>query len=457
MSGLSPELLQIARQTAETLEQFQKTLLALNDEPSVGPETALAQSQGVGDGLVQPPSTRRLISPEQMFSLRTALRQKSTNELEMLFGQQAARKDTGIPLDLWLNRGGFAAQERFGGLRGEVDPDVQRALDTSGAAALIRQYLEPVLYELFVRNFPAFERFRKEPANGLTHTYQQVTAYGSAQFMGELGTVVDDKSTYARQTTNVAIIATRRGISLKSQYAVTAGGMGWNLETLELQGGLRSISHKMQQTIFGGQGTDSGGTADNELGLYDANGFTGLRSILNTARVKNVIPDTDPDTTGNIRRAVDSAVVEIIQSGGPVPSILWSHPLEKNTFNEQQDDKTRIIVPNIVNIGVGVTAAEINTIAGAVPWAIVPGDSIDDYVTESADGEFDGQETVRDLYLLDESTITLPFLGTDGPTVLDIPIGLSGQLTHMFILFGMWGLAVKAPQFSNKVRCKVAA
>ena len=37
-----------------------------------------------------------------------------------------------------------------------------------------------------------------------------------------------------------------------------------------------------------------------------------------------------------------------------------------------------------------------------------------------------------------------------------IPIGISGQLTHMFIIFGMWGLAVKAPQFSNKVLVKVA-
>jgi len=451
MSGLSPELIQIARQTAETLEQFQKTLLALNDEPNVGADAMLpAVTQGIGDGLTPQPSTRRLMSPEQMFEMRTAMRQKSTAELSMLFSQQARRQDTGIPLDHWLNRGGYAAQERFGGLRGEIDPDMQRALDTGGAAALIRQDLEPILYELFVRQFPAFDRFAKEPANGLTHTYQQVTAYGEAQFMGELGTVVDDKSTYVRQTTNVAILATRRGISLKSQYAVTAGGMSFNLEQLELQGGLRSMSHKMQQTIFGGNGSDSGGTAANELGLYDANGFTGLRSILNTGRAKNIDPATNPDTTGYIRRGVDDAVVEIVQAGGPMPSIAWVHPVEQNTFNEQMDSKTRIVVPNQVNIGVGVTAREVNTIAGPVPFAIVPGDSIGNYTASTYSGY-----NVRDLYLLDESTISLPYLGTDGPTVLDIPIGISGQLTHMFIIFGMWGLAVKAPQFSNKVRIKI--
>ena len=451
MSGLSPELLQLARQTAETMEQFQKTLLALNDEPNPAQLAAPAPvTQGVGDGIVQPMPVRRLISPSEMFALRTELRQKSTAELEMMFLQQAGMTGSGIPLEVWLNRGGYAAQERFGGLRNEVNPELQKLLDTGGAAAVIRQDLEPVLYELYIRQFPAFDRFRKEPANGLTHTYQQIISFGAAQFMGELGTVVDDKSVYNRETTNVAILATRRGISLKSQYAVTAGGMSFNMEQLELQGGLRAMSLRMQQAIFGGNGDDSGGTAANELGLYDANGFTGLRHHLNTARAKNLDPATNPDTTGSYRKGVDDAVVEIVQAGGPLPSIAWTHPVDQNRFNEQQDAKTRIVVPNQVSIGVGATAREVNTIAGPVPFALVPGDSIGEYTAATYSGN-----TVRDIYLLDESSISLPYLGTDGPTVLDIPVGISGQLTHMFIIFGMWGLAVKAPQFSNKVRVKV--
>jgi hypothetical protein len=437
------ELAQIARQTAEALEQFQKTLLSLNNEPNVQP--AVQASQGIGDGQQTAAPTRRLMSASEMFEMRRELRKMSTPELEMMFSEQARVKSTGIPLDMWLNKSGYSAQVGFSGIHNQVDPDVSKLLDIGSSSALIRQDLEPILYELYIRQFPAFDRFRKEPANGLVHTYQQITAYGDAQFMGELGTVVDDKSTYVRQTTNVAILATRRGISLKNQYAIAAGGMSWNAEAMELQGGLRAMSHKMQKTIFGGNAADSGGTASNELGLYDANGFTGLRTLLNTARVKNVDPATNPTTTGSIRRAIDEAVVEIVQSGGGVPSILWGHPLEKNTFNEQQDEKTRIVVPNQVNIGVGVTAAEINTIA------IVPGDSIGNYTATTY-----SSNNVRDLYLLDEQTITMPYLGTDGPTVLDIPIGLSGQLTHLFIIFGMWGLAVKAPQFSNKVRVKVA-
>lgn len=441
------ELAGMVESIRETQERIAVTLDALNAKPNV----ATPVTKAIEDQATDQPPTRKFMTPEERLELYSTLRTKSTHEITALLSMQASKQDTGVPLHVWLNQAGYSAQQTFEGISGQLDPEVRKALDTSGGAALIRQDLEPMLYELFVRIFPAYDRFGKEPANGLVHAWNQITAYGDAQFMGELGTVTDDVSTYQRQTTNVAILATRRGISLKSQFAVIAGGMNYNPEQLELQGGLRAIAHKMQKTIFGGQATDSGGTASNELGLYDANGFTGLRSVLNSGRVKNVDPATNPDTTGNIRRAVDAAVVEIIQQGGPVPSIIWSHPSEKNTFNEQQDDKTRLVVPDIVDIGVGVTASRVNTVAGPIPWAIVPGDSIGNYTATTY-----SSNNVRDLYLLDESTINLPYLGAPGPTVLDIPIGISGQLTHLYIVFLMNGLAVKAIPFSNKVRVKVA-
>jgi hypothetical protein len=444
------EIAALLKSNSETLEQIGSTLAKLNDAPNVAapaPEVAKTIEQ---QATPDPEVRRRYITPEERDTLFETLHTKSDNQLGALFSRQARESGTGVPLDLWLNTAGFAAQNAFNGLHGTLDPDVAKALDTTGATALIRQDLEPLLYEIFIRIFPAYDRMRKEPANGLVHAWNQITAYGDAKFMAELGTVTDDTSTYVRKTTNIAILATRRGISLKSQFAVMVGGMNYNPEQIELQGGLRSIAHRMQTTIFEGNASDSGGTADNELGLYDANAFTGLRQLLNSADAQNLDPATAPTTTGNFRVAADAAVLPIIQAGGR-SSILWSHPSEKITFNQQQDPNFRILAgEQQVNLGVGVVADQINTVGGPLPWAVVPGDSISSYHASTYSGN-----KVRDLYILDEESITLPYLGTPGPTVLEIPIGISGQLTHLYIVFLMNGLAVKVLPWNNKIRVKV--
>ncbi|HEX5016515.1 MAG TPA: hypothetical protein VFX15_02890 [Actinomycetes bacterium] len=394
-------------------------------------------------------AAKQAAATEARLNVKRELRKRETDELLYMFAKQARAKSVGTPLDFWLASGGQMRMDGFGQLPGQVEPDVARAIDTSTATALIRQDLEPIMYELFVREFPGFERFRREPANGLTHTWNQVTSYGDAQFMGELGTVTDDRSNYVRQTTNVAIIATRRGVSLKSQFAVIAGGAGFNPEQLELLGGNRALAHRMQYQIFSGHSTDNTGTANNELGLYDPNAFTGLRSILNTARAKNVDPLAS--TPQDIRRAINQAAVEVIQQGGRV-SMMWGSPLDKEVFDAQQDKNVQYI-NSLVNVAVGVTTNAVNTVFGALPYGVLVGDAIGSYVPEVLPS---GWTNARDLYLLDESTITMPYLGSEGPTILDIPIGISGQLTHLFIIFGMWGLAVKAPTFNNKVRIRAS-
>jgi hypothetical protein len=426
------------------LEKFSKTLDSLNTEPLVA-----TPKQGVGDGQARS-ITSRLIDPTQMRALRRELRTKSTEEIEALVSEQADHRESGIPIDMWLNRAGYAAQTRFNNIHNEVDPDISKAIDSGGISALIRQDLEPMLYELYVRSFPGFERLRREPANGLTHTYERITGYGDAKFMSELGTVTDDKSAYERKTTNIAILATRRGVSLKSKFAVTAGGMSFNTEQLELSGGMLAMANRMQYQIFNGTSSDSGGTSSNEIGAYDVNAFDGLRGILNTARAINVDPETSPTTNGNLRRAINQASIQIMQQGGSA-TIIWGHPFSKEQFDNQQDANVRYI-DTLVNVTPGIMTNAVNTVFGALPIAVVPGTGIGKYTAATYSGY-----TVRDLFLLDEKTITLPYLGSEGPTVLDIPIGLSGQLTHLYIIFGMWGLAVKAEQFSNKVRVKTSA
>lgn len=415
----------------ESLEDIGKQLEARNSEPST--------AKAVGDDVTSEMLSKRVMSPSDQLEIRSKLKNKSNAELAAMFSIQARKSEAGIPFDTWANAGGYAVQTAIGG-----NPELTKALDTSGATALIRQDLEPILYELYVREFPAWERFAKEPANGLVHAYNQITDFGDAQFMTELGTVTDDVSTYVRKTTNVAVIATRRGTSLKSQFAVRAGGMSWSPEQLELQGGLRAIAHRMQKTIFQGQATNSGGLSSTEDGAYDANSFDGLRSILNQAIAKDVDPTAG--TPENIREFVDRAAEEVMNAGGSVSNI-YLRPTEKVTFDLQQDDNVRYM-NSWVNVAPGVLTNAVNTVFGPLPLTVIPGDSIGTYTRSGT--------SRADMYLLDESSISLPYLGSEGVTVLDIPIGISGQLTHLFIMFGMWGLAVKALPFSNKVRVKQA-
>lgn len=436
-----------------TLQSLEKSLEQLKEmigrQAEVPASLPIAQTQGV-EAQASPASTSSLMSPLDVFEMRRMLATKSSAELQAMFAMQAYKRGTGIPLEAWLMSGGSPRANAYDNMiNTNLDPQVQKLLDTAGGAALIRQDLEPVLYELYVREFPAWGRMGKEPANGLVHTYQQITSFGGAVFMGELGTVTDDESTYVRQTTNVAIVATRRGVSLKNQFAALQSGSGFNPENLELQGGLRAIAKKMQDQIFSGHSTDSGGTAANELGLYDANAFTGLRALLNSGRVKNVDPATAPDTTGSLRRAISQSAIEIMQQGGGRPSIVWGNPWDIETFAEQQEAKQRWPGQQ-TEIAPGVEVNGVMTPFGRLGFGPVPGNSIGSYVASTYSGY-----TVRDMYLLDESSISMPYLGSEGPTVLEIPMGIAGQLNRLYIIFGMWGLAVKAPIFSNKIRIKV--
>ena len=420
------------------LSDIRATLEKQNDVPST---VATAPVEVHAQATPAPTHSRKYMNADEYHEVRGELRKLNRAQLSAAFFKQLNREDTGIPLNAWVRAGGSQVSALMA-----QNPDILKALDSSGASALIRQDLEPILYELYVKMFPAFDRFTKEPANGLVHAYNQITAYGDAKFMAELGTVTDDTSTYTRQTTNVGILGTRRGVSLKSQFAVMAGGMAYNPEALELQGGLRAMSHSMQKTIFEGQSTDSSGTGSNELGLYDANAFNGLRSILNTGRAKNVDPTNA--TPEDMRAAIDRACEEIQNAGGEA-QIIWVHPHEKVSFDLQQDKNVRYM-NSFVDVAPGVVTNAVNTVFGPLPIASVAGDSISTY---TATGTY-SSNTVRDMYILDEGTISLPYLGSEGPTVLDIPLGISGQLTHQYIVFGMWGHAVKAIPFSNKVRVK---
>ena len=209
-------------------------------------------------------------------------------------------------------------------------------------------------------------------------------------------------SVYARQNTNVAILATRRGISLKSQFAVMAGGMNYNPERSRASGwSAVAWRFRMQRTIFEGQAADSGGTAANELGLYDANAFTGLRSILNTASARELRPGDrhrrPPARSGiNVdaaRSADRPGGARARRSSGAIPR--RRSPSTSSRTSTSAPGRTRLRQHSVL-----APRPRRSTRSPAPSRsAVVPGTAINNYTATTY-----SSNNVRDLYMLDEST-----------------------------------------------------
>lgn len=100
------------------------------------------------------------LSRDDSFMIQRKLNKLSFEEQGYLLQKQIeAGEGRGVPLRAW--------QANQWGAGSEV---IQKALDTSGGAALIRQDLDPFLVSMFVSLFPAWQRIPKEPANGLVST-----------------------------------------------------------------------------------------------------------------------------------------------------------------------------------------------------------------------------------------------------------------------------------------------
>jgi hypothetical protein len=413
-----------------------------NDSPAPSPDNF----RTVGDDIVNPYNSGFSgMSRGDSLYLQRRLNSLSQEEKGYVLQKQLQEgAGKGVPLATWQ-------AEHFG----HVNPEVRKALDTTGGAALIRQDLDPIIISMFVQNFPAWQRINKTPANGVVHAWDQLTSYGDtdSSYISELGTVVDKTGVYERQTTNIAVYGQRRGVSFKQQLAVPAGGMSWDSARLEIQNGITQMAHDVQKTIFQGQASNSGGTASNELGLYDANSFNGLRSGLNNAYAVNFEPylTSNPD---NFVTGFNAAITAVTNNVGAVPSVAYLRYDELGRLSDQQLSIQRIVDTTEYVPGVRVPA--IMTSAGTMPLVAVPGDAIGHYTTTSSDGPFSGGEDVADIYLVNESELTVVYLGQPGPSVIEIPPGVSGQLTRLYIVWGMFGLALMSNLHSIKLRANLA-
>jgi hypothetical protein len=243
------------------------------------------------------------------------------------------------------------------------------------------------------------------------------------------------------------VLASRRGITLKSQFALTQGGSPFNGISSELAGGVTAIANKLQKTLFQGNATvTSGAGATTELGAYDANAFDGLRKLLGTAAGQGEIVTKG---TAAYLATINSAVAAVLDNGGN-PSAIVCTPTDYAGLVNELTNLVRYNAPAQADQAAGATFGQVVTAAGALPILAVAGDSIGSYTVTSPT-----TANYRDMYVIDEDSWSLPYLGADSITTLEIPVGVNGSLSRLYIMYVMFGLANKAPQFNAKIRVTV--
>ena len=326
--------------------------------------------------------------------------------------------------------------------------------DTGTTSPIVPQQLSPEVIPVFVNRFPLYDLLRKEPSNGVSHTFQQwvgFTGQDDPHFVAENGTVNDDTNQYMRKTTNIAVLAERRGVSIKAQAAgIASGAPASDLMGDELKGGILTIARDVQKTAFRYQENDNSSTTTTAAnGKYNQEGFNGLRYVLNNfSPSANTVPVdisggtwTDQRVILGLRKVANA----IWDAGGEVDLILGTSTSGEALFEDQMDlvryaDKTIEITP-------GRTVRQISTNQGLVPFLPIQGDAVGTYTISG--------HTYQDIYVLWTENVTLPYLGAPTPSVIYVPTGADGSLRYLAIPFLMIGLACKTPQYLGRVQLKL--
>lgn len=347
-----------------------------------------------------------------------------------------------------LSKGVFGATK-------EENMLLSKQLETGGGVTsggpLIRVDIDPLLREAYLRKFPLYEMIRKFPANGLVHTYNQRTSAGTAGLVSEMGdlTNVDSESNYVRQAnSHIAVLASRRQISLKLQYAVSQSGMNFNLSgsgNLEVTGALGEIARLDQSLICQGNQTIPGKTVNDEEGEFNGIGFDGFRKILMGAGTSITKATADP-----YLRTINRAVADIINDGGDVDNLVILCSLyARMDIEDELLNFLRVLGNTPGGFPTNLASNGILTVADTVS-KLMP-------IPAAAQGEglgfytFGGNAT-EDLVVTDPAGIGLAFLGGATPSILELPVGFNNALSNVYIPFVMHGLVVFVTKFNRKIR-----
>lgn len=386
----------------------------------------------------------------------------SDADLEAMIGTllQRGQGKAGVPVVEFLSRGagGYnagaqvldgAAQKGMFGQGGEM---VRKALDTTVGGPLIRTDLDPLVYEAYLRDFPAAEVIRRIPANGKVHTYNQRTAPGTASTIGELGDMsgAATNSTYGQeQNSNISIIVSPRAIGLKARYAIQQSGMGYNVDgndNLEIMGGLTAIANKNQSLMLQGNKTTAAKTLDDEEGLTGANDYDGLRTML-----KDAGTSLTKAAGESYADAINRAVGQIMNAGGSVRNLLvlmsvgvrFQVNVEMQQFLRVNDRAPAGGLDTALSANGIVTLGEWLTRIMSVP-AASQSQGLGYYTF--------GGNVVEDVDVIDPNGLAFAYLGSGTPVILELPIGFNNVLSQVYYPFLMNGLVCYIKAFHRKVR-----
>lgn len=334
---------------------------------------------------------------------------------------------------------------------------------TVTAGPVIRQDLNPEVYEVFVRQFPLIDILEKRESNGLVDAFERQINYTTLTedqpvTIAETGQVNDDSNQYVQDTCNIAVFAARRGASLKAAFGARAGGSPIDVTGKEVEGGLIKIAHDFQTEAFRAQNvTATGAGAATNLGLYDANGFKGFRYVTELLSPSSNVVQVDVSGTNFV--AINDAVTDalsqvvntIIDLGGN-PDICFGSSQAREYLRKEAYAKTRFIGGDRkTEVIPGVYLPSFTLGNGEdLPYYNIPGKAVGSYSIASDD------HTYIDIYVADSSTLALVWLGSPTPTLIEVPLGSDGTLRKLTIPYWMSSLEFAVPMFVGKVRLKLS-
>lgn len=352
-------------------------------------------------------------------------------------------------------------------IQNHIGATVVKEVGTSiTAGPVIRQDLNPIVFEVFVKQFPLIDMLEKRESNGLVDAFERQINYTQKTedqplTIGETGAVADDSNQYVQDTCNIAIFAARRGGSLKAAFGARAGGSPIDVLGKEVAGGLLKIAHDFQTEAFRAQNADSSSNAavGSNLGLYDANGFKGLRYISETQTPSSNVVQVDVTSFNANNNVVTDALSQvcntIIDLGGN-PDMCFGSSAAREYLRKEAFTKARFLGGAMkLEVIPGVFLPSFTLGNGEdLPYYNIPGKSVGSYGIYSG-GVSDGH-TYIDIYVADTSMLSIVWLGAPSPTLIEVPLASDGTLRKLTIPYWMASLEVAVPMFLGKVRLKIA-